>query len=217
MPVRFRPDWLSVLLRNACPFWNGICTLWDDWKKIHLSTCTYLQFVSIPLWDDWKEYGFDLVRFVEGFNSTMGWLEVERVSFEIALFGGFNSTMGWLEEPQLKTMSRYFVVSIPLWDDWKLTAPYRLILAYLFQFHYGMIGRAVGTAQPLDFGRFNSTMGWLEDWKGKLDNHLFWRFNSTMGWLEGWKNVKKKMQKLSFNSTMGWLEGPGEVQPNSAH
>ena len=92
--------------------------------------------------------------------------------------------MGWLEVLQGTPDLIISDVSIPLWDDWKLCES----LIYSLRI------------------RFNSTMGWLEDWRSKDNTFVWYSFNSTMGWLEAKRFGGFQRWSVRFNSTMGWLE-----------
>jgi len=75
----------------------------------------------------------------------------------------FNSTMGWLEVDKIIKSITIYPVSIPLWDDWKSNCS--LLYTYCFGCFNSTMGwlEAVNSAERSLFNpSFNSTMGWLE-------------------------------------------------------
>jgi len=134
----------------------------------------------------------------------MGWLEGSWYLLTAFRNSCFNSTMGWLEDPFSSVDPEWELVSIPLWDDWKFANLFDEFVFFLFQFHYGMIGRAsVAFYAPRMFS-FNSTMGWLEDHRcwGQCNN-----LRVSIPLWDDWKNfgLKKAHLFLVFQFHYGMI------------
>jgi len=95
--------------------------LWFDWKKEELLYLETRCRVSIPLWFDWKvREARNAVKLTDvSIPLWFDWKAGSRV-FECKHLAGFNSTLVRLEEYLLITAS---------------------ISSFLFQFHFGSIGR----------------------------------------------------------------------------
>jgi len=114
--------------------------LWFDWKFQSLfinlfligfnstlvrledssNYCTILVYtVSIPLWFDWKLHTTEIRLPKNSFNSTLVRLEEHLGLVVKPLPKCFNSTLVRLEAFLKCNHSRPFLVSIPLWFDWK--------------------------------------------------------------------------------------------------
>src|SRR5690606_29137580 len=115
--------------------------IWCDWKAVQLCFCRRSEQISIPIWCDWKWdrtlyhllqrlfqflYGaigrkFDHASSLQkqNFNSYMVRLEVADYFKRQNRQSNFNSYMVRLEDETYVSTPKFYMISIPIWCDWK--------------------------------------------------------------------------------------------------
>jgi len=135
------------------------------WLEAEDPVCIELLMYCFNSTMGWLEErgGWNAKAAQRSFNSTMGWLEERVLQIQVHTYKGFNSTMGWLEVIRVSIIISDFMVSIPLWDDWKqrLKVMHHLVTCVSIPLWDDWKLTAWGM-NPLAQS-FNSTMGWLED------------------------------------------------------
>ena len=95
--------------------------VWCDWESIFANVALRWFGISIPVWCDWERDIQEIILTrINNFNSSM-----VRLGEDISVLFKLNAN----------------VISIPVWCDWEYFTIIFCIIAHLFQFQYGAIGR----------------------------------------------------------------------------
>ena len=197
---------------------------YDYWGKRNRS------FISIPVWCDWKlqrckfrkngfgNFNSSMVRLKEGagsnasvtkwyFNSSMVRLKAGLVDKSVKSF--IISIPVWCDWKCLLTAPtiRLFTISIPVWCDWKTISPHVNSLKSSFQFQYGAIERDKKLIECSAEANFNSSMVRLKVRPMRLVHKLFLYFNSSMVRLKVSLPKSSTNSLIDFNSSMVRLKG----------